>query len=73
MAMHYILQATFVIVGTFSLLAAIFNWNWFFNSHNTEFIVKNVGRKKARWFYAAFGVLMIATGINFFLSVSGIA
>jgi hypothetical protein len=70
MVMHYILQAIFVIVGTFSLLAAIFNWNWFFNSHNSQFIVKSAGRKRARLFYALFGILMIATGINFFLSMN---
>jgi len=73
MTMHYILQAVFVIVGCLSLLAAIFNWDWFFNSHNSEFIVKNAGREKARWFYALIGLLMIATGVFFFLSVNGIA
>lgn len=72
MEMHYILQGIFVIVGLLSILAAIFNWNWFFNSHNSQFIVKSAGRKRARWFYALFGLLMIATGVFFFLSVSGI-
>lgn len=67
--MHYILQALFVIIGFISLIASILNWDWFFNAHNLQLIVNNVGRKKARLFYAIIGIMMIATGIFFFLSV----
>lgn len=69
MVMHYILQALFVIIGFISLIASILNWDWFFNAHNLQLIVNNVGRKKARLFYAIIGIMMIATGIFFFLSV----
>lgn len=72
MAVHYIIQALFVLVGLLALLAALFNWNWFFTAQNTQFVVANVGRKQARLFYAVIGVLMIATGVFFFLSVRGI-
>lgn len=71
MAVHYIIQALFVLVGMLALLAALFNWDWFFTAHNTRFIVVNAGRKRARLFYAAIGLLMIATGIFFFLSIKG--
>lgn len=71
MTFHYIIQAVFVLVGLLSVLAALLNWDWFFTTHNSQFIVTHAGRGKARLFYAAIGLLMIATGVFFFLSVRG--
>ena len=34
-------------------------------------VVANAGRNRARLFYAAIGLLMIATGVFFFLSIQG--
>lgn len=72
MGMHYLIQGIFVLVGLLAILAALFNWDWFFTANNTQFIVSNVGRRRARLFYAILGVLMIATGVYFFLNVQGI-
>lgn len=72
MVVHYIIQASFILIGLLALLAALFNWKWFFTAQNTQFIVANVGRKRARLFYALIGILMIATGVLFFLLVRGI-
>ena len=72
MGMHYLIQAIFVLVGLLSVLAALFNWEWFFTAHNTQFIVSNAGCQRARLFYAILVLLMIATGIYFFLNVQGI-
>ncbi len=69
MGIHYLIQGIFVLVGSLVVLASLFNWDWFFHSQNTQFIVKNVGRKQARIFYALLGILMIATAIYFFLEV----
>ena len=69
MVMHYIIQGIFVAVGLLAILASIFNWDWFFQSQNTQFIVHNVGRKQARMFYALLGLLMIATAVYFFWEV----
>ena len=69
MGMHYLIQGIFAFIGILAILAAIFNWDWFFQSQNSQFIVKNVGRKQARLFYALLGILMIATAIYFFLEV----
>ena len=69
MAMHYIIQGIFVVVGLLAILASLFNWDWFFLSQNTQLIVQNVGRKRARLFYALLGLLMIATAIYFFMEV----
>lgn len=71
MVTHYIIQGIFVLVGLLALLAALFNWDWFFTAHNTQFIVANASRNRARLFYAAIGLLMIATGVFFFLSIQG--
>ena len=72
MGMHYIIQGIFVLVGLLAILASLLNWEWFFTAHNTQFIVHNVGRQRARLFYALLGLMMIATGVYFFLNVQGI-
>lgn len=69
MEMHYFMQGIFVVVGLLAVLASLFNWDWFFNAQNSQFIVHNVGRKQARLFYALLGLLMIATAVYFFLEV----
>ena len=69
MLMHYIIQGIFVVVGLLAILASLFNWDWFFQSQNTQAIVRNVGRDRARLFYAVLGVLMIGTAVYFFLEV----
>ena len=69
MGMHYFIQGIFVVVGLLAILASLFNWDWFFRSQNSQFIVQNVGRKRARLFYALLGLLMIATAVYFFLEV----
>ena len=69
MVVHYIMQAIFVLVGLLALGLALFNPEWFFTAHNSQFIVKNAGRKKTRFFYAILGCIMIAAGIFFFLKV----
>ena len=67
--MHYLIQGIFAVVGLLAIGASIFNWDWFFQSQNTRFIISNVGRKQARLFYALLGILMIATAVYFFLEV----
>jgi hypothetical protein len=69
MEMHYLIQGIFVIVGLLAIGAAIFDWDWFFQAQNTQLIVKNVGRKRTRLFYAVLGILMIATAVYFFLEI----
>lgn len=69
MGMHYLIQGIFALVGLFAIGASLSNWDWFFQSQNTRFIVNNVGRKRARLFYALLGLLMVATSVYFFLEV----
>ena len=69
MIAHYIIQSVFVLVGILSLMASVFNWEWFFTAQNSQFIVRILGRNKSRIFYAILGLAMIVAGIYFFLSV----
>lgn len=62
---HYFIQGIFALTGTVSLLAALLDWEWFFTAQNTQFIVQNVGRRQARWFYGVLGTLLICTAMFF--------
>ncbi|MEG1563240.1 MAG: immunity 17 family protein [Bacteroides sp.] len=76
MTPHYVVQALFVLAGLVALLAALFNWEWFFGARNAQSLVRSVGRGRARWFYGTVGVLCIGMAVYFFLhtpaSVTGI-
>lgn len=65
---HYFVQGLFVVAGLVSLLASVFNWNWFFTAQNAQLIVRNVGRSRARLFYGILGSVMISMAVFFFLS-----
>ena len=62
---QYIIQILFAVTGILALSAALFNWEWFFTARNTQFIVQNVGRTQARWFYGVLGMLLVCTAIFF--------
>lgn len=64
---QYIVQGIFVLAGTVSLLASLFNWNWFFTTRNAQTIVRNVGRKWARLFYGILGIIIIGMAVFFFV------
>lgn len=67
MISHYLILGIFALTGSVSLLAALLNWDWFFTARNAQFVVSNVGRRQARWFYGVLGALLLATAC-FFLS-----
>ena len=66
MKAHYFVQALFALAGIVSLLASLFNWNWFFTAQNARFIVQNVGRGRSRLFYGLLGGIMIAMAVFFY-------
>lgn len=66
MAPHYFIQGLFATAGILSLLASVFNWNWFFEAQNTQFIVRNVGRNRARLFYGILGALLMGMAAFFY-------
>ena len=65
---HYLILGIFAVTGVLSLLAALCNWDWFFTAHNTQFVVRNVGRRQARLFYGVLGLILIATAVFFVLN-----
>lgn len=66
---QYIVQGIFAVAGITALLAALLDWDWFFTTRNTQFIVQSAGRRQARWFYGVLGVILIGTSIFFFLNI----
>lgn len=68
---QYIVQGIFAVAGILSLLASLLDWEWFFTARNTQFIVQNVGRRQARWFYGILGMILIGMSIFFFLNTPG--
>lgn len=49
--------------GAFSLLGAIFDWDFFFNSYKARRMVNFIGKTGARIFYVVVGVFLIVFGI----------
>ena len=72
MSPQYFVQGLFALAGIVSILAAVLDWDWFFNTQNVQFIVKNVGRKRARLFYGILGLILVATAIFFFFQKESI-
>jgi len=50
-------------MGVFSLVAATFNFDWYFESEGVMMITRRFGRKGARIFYAVLGMALIVGGI----------
>lgn len=69
MAAQYFIQILFAVTGFISLLASILNWEWFFTAQNAQFIVKKMGRKRARLFYGIIGIVLMAMSVFFFFQV----
>ena len=65
---QYIIQGIFVVAGIIALLAAILDWDWFFTAQNTQFVVRNVGRRQARRVYGILGMILIGMSVFFFLN-----
>lgn len=49
----------FFAAGMLSLLAAIFNWEWFFNSSNAKLLTGTFSRTVARIVYAFIGCAVL--------------
>ncbi|MDD2437009.1 MAG: immunity 17 family protein [Massilibacteroides sp.] len=58
----------FLLLGTFSLIAAIFNFDWYFNTQGASLFIKWFGRSGARLFYALLGLALLFCGIAGLLS-----
>lgn len=59
----YFMLAIFIALGVFSLIAAIFNFDWYFETSGAATFVHKFGRKGARIFYALLGAALIGCGV----------
>ncbi|NDV55805.1 hypothetical protein D0T51_08720 [Parabacteroides sp. 52] len=59
----YFCMGLFLFAGLFSLLASCLNWEWFFTTQKSEYIVRTLGRSGARIFYGLLGVALITCGL----------
>ncbi len=64
---EYFILVLFIALGLFSLIAALFNFDWYFQTGGAKTFVNQLGRTGARWFYALLGIGLIACGIAGFI------
>jgi hypothetical protein len=64
-----ITAAIFAIVGLLSVVAAIANWDWFFNSLNAQLYTGRMSRRAARIIYFILGVLILIMAIYLFFTL----
>lgn len=69
MVSGYIIQGIFALAGIVSVLAAVLDWEWFFTAQNTRFIVRSLGRRRARWCYGLLGVVLVVLAVFFFRQI----
>ena len=58
------LLTLFIALGIFSIVAAILNLDWYFQTSGAMTFVKWLWRKGARIFYALLGLGLIACGVT---------
>lgn len=51
-----------IIIGFFSVICSVGNFNWYFNNRKAQGMVRLFGRNGARVFYSIVGVIIIFLG-----------
>lgn len=59
----YFIFILFILLGCFSSIAALFNFDWYFQTSAAQTFVRYFGRTGARVFYALLGVLLVVCGL----------
>ena len=52
-----------LLAGIFSIVCAVFDFNWFINNHRAKVFVKLFKRNGARVFYIILGIVLCILGI----------
>ena len=60
---EYFILILFIALGIFSVIAAILNLDWYFQTSGVMTFGRWLGRKGARIFYALLGLGLIACGV----------
>lgn len=61
---EYFFLIVFIALGLFSIIAAAFNIEWYFQTSGAAIFVRRWGRKGARIFYALLGIALVGCGIT---------
>lgn len=61
----------FVILGMLTLVASVFDMKWLFTSESGRFFVKLLGKRGARIFYGAVGILVLYMAYEVSKSIPG--
>ncbi|SMO71566.1 Immunity protein 17 [Saccharicrinis carchari] len=64
MEQSVVLNGLFLFFGLIILIAALFNWHYFFNQRKAQFLVKALGINGARIVYAILGLFFALLGAN---------
>ena len=64
---EYFILILFIALGLFSLVAAIWNIDWYFQTDGARMFVRRMGRNGARMFYALLGLALVACGVAGFI------
>lgn len=64
---EYFILLLFILLGLFSLIAAIRDLDWYFQTSGAMTFVKWFGRKGARIFYGLLGLGLITSGVMGFM------
>ncbi len=63
------LQGMFIAFGVVLIIAAVFNWNYFFKRGKASLLAKSIGLTKTRIIYGLLGLLFTLVGLNFYLKL----
>ncbi len=66
-----VISVVFTLSGILAILAALMNWDWFFNTRNARMLVGRCSRRTARLVYFVIGVLILAMVAAMHLRLAG--
>lgn len=64
---EYFILVLFIALGCFSVVAAAWNIDWYFQTDGARPFVRQFGRNGARIFYVLLGLALIACGVAGFI------
>ncbi|MDF9830852.1 Imm17 family immunity protein [Parabacteroides sp. PF5-6] len=67
---EYFILGLFVLLGLLAIAAALFDFEWYFQTQSARTFVNLLGRTGARLFYAGLGLALIGCGIAGYLQWS---
>lgn len=59
----------FILIGTLSVAASVFNFEWFFKTNGAATFIRIFGYKGARVFYGILGLVLIRVGLSFWFEI----